>query len=122
MKTISLLSVLLYVTLSGCSGLSDSKDSTIVTPTQNKSLEAISPTNQTKKSGMMQNSLNGWLKTEWTPTVEKNETIKKMDENTSRDFTLQEYVNKAKVYVKEAPASTTPSQVEQMKSMPVIGK
>ena len=70
----------------------------------------------------MQKSLDNWLQTDWTPTVEKNETIKKMDENKSRNFTIQEYVDKAGAYIKNKPASDKPSMKEQMDKLPVIGK
>lgn len=92
-----------------------------VTPTQNKELNAISPTNQDKKDGAMQKSLDNWYEKEWTPSIEKNETIKKMDENKSRNFTLQEYVDKAGTYIKNKPKSDEPSMKEKMDAIPAIG-
>lgn len=93
-----------------------------VTPTQNKELNSVSPTNQTKKDGAMQKSLDTWLEKDWTPTVEKNETIKKVNEDKDRNFTLQEYVDKAGAYLKNKPKSDEPSMKEKMDKMPVIGK
>ncbi|WP_345992415.1 hypothetical protein [Sulfurimonas sp. HSL-1716] len=94
----------------------------IVTPSQNKELNAVSPTHQNKKDGVMQKSLDAWIEKEWTPTVDKNETIKKMDENESRNFTLQEYVDKVGAYIKNKPKSNEPSMKEKMDKLPVIGK
>lgn len=94
----------------------------IITPTKNEALNKVSPSNQEKTDGAMQKSLDNWLKTDWTPTVQKDEQIKKVDENESRNFTLQEYVDKAVAYSKNKPASTEPSNVEQLSKMPVIGK
>ncbi|WP_345979445.1 hypothetical protein [Sulfurimonas sp. HSL3-2] len=92
-----------------------------VAPTQNKALNSVSPTNQEKKDGAMQKSLDNWLEKEWTPTVEQNETIKKMNEDKNRNFTLQEYVDKAGAYIKNKPKSDEPSMKEKMDTMPVIG-
>ncbi|MBU0631160.1 hypothetical protein KKA17_00800 [bacterium] len=94
----------------------------IITPTKNKELNTISPSHQDKEDGKMQKSLDNWLENDWTPTVEKNETIKKMDENESRNFTLQEYVDKVGAYIKNKPKSNEPSMKEKMDKMPVIGK
>ena len=92
-----------------------------VSPTQNKALNNVSPTNQEKKDGAMQKSLDTWLEKEWTPTVHKDEEMKKIDENKSRDFTLQEYVDKAGAYIKNKPKSDEPSMKEKMDAMPAIG-
>lgn len=92
-----------------------------VTPTQNRELNSVSPTKQEKKDGVMQKSLDTWFEKEWTPAVEQNETIKKMDENKSRNFTLQEYVDKAGAYIKNKPKSDEPSMKEKMDAMPAIG-
>jgi hypothetical protein len=43
-------------------------------------------------------------------------------EDNNRDFTLQEYVDKAGAYMKAHKDDHTESQVEKMSSMPVIGK
>jgi|FLOH01.1.fsa_nt_gi hypothetical protein len=43
-------------------------------------------------------------------------------EDKDRDFTLQEYVDKAAVYTKSHPADYESSNVKKLESMPVIGK
>ena len=69
----------------------------------------------------MQQSLDNWLKNDWTPTVEKDEKIKEINEDKERSFTLQEYVDKAVIYSNESNSSTEKSHVEEMKSLPAIG-
>ena len=93
-----------------------------VSPTKNEALSKISPLNQDKKDGAIQKSLDNWLTTVWTPSVDKNETIKKVDENQSRNFTLQEYVDKAVEYSKNKPDSNETSMKDKMDKLPVIGK
>ena len=137
MRVLGSIGLFTFVTLSlsGCSGhtlqdLADkhlnSKESTkkeeSVSATKNEALNKVSPINQNRNDGTMQKSLDKWLETDWTPTVQKDEKIKKVDANESRNFTLQEYVDKAVAYSKNKPASTEPSNVEQLNKMPVIGK
>ena len=137
MRHFKKLSMYISVTLilSGCSGhtlqaLADKhfnnkesvKTEETVSPTKNEALSKVSPLNQDRKDGAMQKSLDHWLETDWTPTVDKNETIKKIDENKSRNFTLQEYVDKAATYIKNKPDSNESSGVEKMSKLPVIGK
>ena len=132
MRLLSTVSVFTYVTLalSGCSGhtmqeYADKKfnhKEEIESPTKNEALTKVSPLNDGRSDGAVQKSLDGWLQTVWTPSVDKNETIKKMDENTSRNFTIQEYVDKAGVYIKNKPKSDQPSGVENMSKLPAIGK
>jgi len=132
-----ILTTFSLVLLSGCEG---SKPSA---PSQNKALDAVSPTHKTAKKGAMQNSLDSWLKDEWTPTVEKdkkiqekymtkkkpklvtnsdrNSTNKGYTENKERSFTLQEYVDKAAVYM-DAQGQSSESNVEKLDTMPGIGK
>ena len=93
-----------------------------VSPTKNKALTKVSPLNDGRADGVVQKSLDGWLQTVWTPSVDKNETIKKIDENTSRNFTIQEYIDKAGVYIKNQPKSDQPSGVENLNKLPAIGK
>jgi hypothetical protein len=45
-----------------------------------------------------------------------------MDENESRNFTLQEYVDKAVAYSKNKPDSNESSMKDKMDKMPAIGK
>ena len=95
----------------------------------------------------MQKSLNSWLENEWEPTISKDKEIQKKymqeekvqnkgEAQTSaketqeshfvdkedRNFTLQEYVDKASAYMKEKPNDYNSSNVHKMESMPVIGK
>jgi len=120
-----------------------------VAPSQNSDLNKISNSHGTEKPGLMQKSLDSWLKNEWTPTVNKDKKVqkkymKKVDadstnsnanteetnnnteekyvEDRERNFTLQEYVDKASAYMKAHPSDEKDSNVEKLKSMPVIGK
>ncbi|MEJ2414079.1 MAG: hypothetical protein P8Y22_02200, partial [Sulfurimonas sp.] len=90
------------------------------------------------------NSLDGWLKDDWTPSVEKDPEIQKKymkkkvvvkkgenntteekaeyTEDNNRSFTLQEYVDKAVAYQKTKPNDYNNSNVKKLESMPVIGK
>lgn len=114
--TITLTTITL-ISLSACS----SKD--IANPSQNEELNSVSVSSaQKEKDGMMQTSLDKWLKDDWTPTIEKSEKIKEIEKDKGRDFTLQEYVDKAEVYQEEKRPSTTKSHVKEMNSLPVIGK
>jgi hypothetical protein len=137
MRYLSTLSMFTFVTLtiSGCSGHSlqeladkhlnnqqESKKEEIVSPTKNEALTKVSPLNQNREDGAMQKSLDSWLDKVWTPTVQKDEKIKNMDQNNSRNFTLQEYVDKAVAYSKNTPDSNESSNIEKISKLPVIGK
>lgn len=92
-------------------------------PSQNPQLNTVSPSaTATSEGGTMQNSLDTWTKEEWTPIVEQNETIKAMNQDTNRSFTLQEYVDKAIIYHENKPKSDKPAHYEEMEKLPVIGK
>jgi len=92
-------------------------------PSQNSQLNAVSPSpTATAEGGAMQKSLDTWTKEEWTPAVEQNKTIKAMNEEKERPFTLQEYVDKAGVYIDNKPKSDKPAHYEEMEKLPVIGK
>ena len=133
----------LFILLSGCA--TDEP----VAPSQNSDLNKISNSNGKEKPGLMQKSLDSWLKNEWTPTVNKdkkvqkkylkkvniknidtnadmketsNATEEKYVENKERNFTLQEYVDKASAYMKAHPDDDKASNVKKLESMPVIGK
>ena len=69
-----------------------------------------------KKSGFLQEHLDNWLKDEWNPAV------KKKDKETSKRFKLQDYVDKASLYMKAHPSDYNHSNVKQMEELPVIGK
>ena len=100
----------------------EQKKEVFVAPTKNEALNKVSPSNQEKKDGAMQKSLDNWLEKVWTPTVQKDEKVKKIDANESRNFTLQEYVDKAVAYSKNKPDSNETSMKDKMDKMPVIGK
>ena len=137
------LTISALILLSGCA--TDAP----VAPSQNSDLNKISNSNGKEKPGLMQKSLDSWLKNEWTPTVNKDKkvqkkylkkvNIKKIDtnadiketsnateekyvENKERNFTLQEYVDKASAYMKAHPDDGKESHTKQLESMPVIGK
>jgi len=110
-----LLAVTAIVFLNSCSQVDGAN------PSQNKALNTLAGKTKKTKSGYMQQALDSWIKDEWTPTVEKNEAIKKKNENKSRRFTIQEYVDKAKVYSKEHSSTSSESHIKKINAMPVIG-
>jgi hypothetical protein len=136
--------IIITMAISSMFILNSCSSSSIVAPSQNSALNSVSSSGRETKTGFMQNSLNSWLKDEWTPTVTKDKEIQEKymkrseDSNTSaksaksdkseyvedkgRDFTLQEYVDKASVYQKSHPADYENSNVRKLESMPVIGK
>ena len=127
-QIITLHSLLIIIFLSGCTNSSQN-----ITPSQNSALNSISKSNAgTEKKGAMQKSLDSWLQEDWTPTVSKDKEIQKkyMQEEKSkhfvdkkeRNFTLQEYVDKASAYMKAKPNDYNSSNVHKLKSLPVIGK
>ncbi|MFT7861116.1 MAG: hypothetical protein ABXS93_09330 [Sulfurimonas sp.] len=135
---ITIISFITLVSLSGCTSNGG------VTPTQNNELNSVSPTSSNKKAGLMQNSLDNWLKNDWEPTVEQDPTIQKKymkeeavevkeqnntakqevkyTEKEDKPFTLQEYVDKAAAYQKAKPNDYNNSNVKKMESLPAIGK
>ncbi|MCX6052614.1 MAG: hypothetical protein NTZ60_08900 [Campylobacterales bacterium] len=119
MKNLTALTFLTFALLS----LSSCSSSPTVNPSQNKALNSVSTSNQaTHIKGTMQNSLDTWLEKKWTPTVEKNETIKVKNEDKGRDFKIQEYVEKIEVYKKENNSSVEESHIQKINTLPVIGK
>ncbi|OHE00044.1 MAG: hypothetical protein A2W82_05580 [Sulfurimonas sp. RIFCSPLOWO2_12_36_12] len=91
-------------------------------PSQNKALNSVSGKKEKEQSGFMQQSLDNWVKEDWTPRVEKDETIKKKNEDDSRNFTMQEYVDKIAIYNKEQNSTLEESHTQKVNSMPIIGK
>lgn len=89
-------------------------------PSQNRALNEISGKEESK-NGHMQQALDNWIKSDWTPSVEKEESVKKINEDKNRDFTLQEYADKMALYNKEHSTTTTDSHSQKISSMPVIG-
>ncbi len=116
MKNLTFLSILFSTAffLNSCS-------SSKANPSQNNALNTITSSHKAK-SGAMQDSLDDWLKREWTPTIEKNQKIKEKNLNKSRDFTLQEYVDKSVIYIQDTNKSYENSHSKRINSMPVIGK
>jgi hypothetical protein len=130
--------------LSGCGS------SKVVAPSQNSALNNISKSSAAKeKKGAMQNTLDNWLHDTWEPTVSKDPEIqkkymKKVEKTSTKEkshnsdsqnisktnyvekedkpFTLQEYVDKAKAYMKAKPNDYEHSNVKKVESLPVIGK
>lgn len=94
-----------------------------VNPSQNSALNTISPSqSQNDGNGLLQKKTDTFIKEDWTPTIEQNSTIKVINEDSSRDFKLQEYVDKAEVYLDAQPDSNKTSHKEKMDKMPAIGK
>jgi len=118
MKNLNLLSlsIITLIILSSCSSNAG------IAPSQNKSLNrtTISTAGQ-ESEDTIQKSLDKWLKNDWTPTVEKNETIKTNNKDKSRDFTIQEYVDKSEIYIDKSDSNYENSHSQKMNSMPVIG-
>lgn len=130
-SSLLLFSSLFFVT--GCS------NTATVAPSQNSSLQAISPsTTAVAQGGAMQRSLDTWLKEEWTPMSEPATQATAPDSNTTTTtvvtqkvdeapFTLQQYADKWKVYHENkekmnANKPKEPSNVEKLDKLPVIGK
>lgn len=102
----------------GCSSREVSK-----TPDKSLRMNGITETSITKKSYFMQNLLDDWLENDWEPTVKKDEEIqKKYEDNKTKSFTLQEYVDKIGAYQKAKPNDYNTSHQHQMDALPVIGK
>ncbi len=86
----------------------------------------------------MQRHLDSWLQNDWRKGTEQFEVSGKKaaaqsekrvrereDQNSSgeeKTFTLQYYVDKIKYYSEHKKKSSAPSHVEEMETMPVIGK
>ena len=68
-----------------------------------------------KKSGFLQEHLDNWLQKDWDPAV------KEKDKETSERFRLQDYVDKASLYMKAHPSDYNNSNVKKLEALPVIG-
>lgn len=115
MKNIS-ISIITLLFLTSCSKVGGAN------PSQNEALKSISGVQEKKESGSMQKSLDSWLEKTWTPSIQKDENMKKIDENKERDFKLQEYVDKMNIYNKENNSSSDNSHAKKLDSLPVIGR
>ena len=69
-----------------------------------------------KKSGFLQRHLTSWLEKDWNPAVREK------DKETSERFRLQDYVDKAALYMKAHPNDYNNSNVKKLDALPVIGK
>lgn len=115
MKNI-ILAISAIVLLTSCSKVDGAN------PSQNKALSSVSGKKEKEQSGFMQQALDSWVKEEWSPRVEKDETIKKKNEDENRNFTMQEYVDKIAIYNKEQNSTLEESHTQKVNSLPVIGK
>jgi len=70
------------------------------------------------EKGYLQSHLDDWLKNDWEPTV----AVKESEANNSKGFKLQDYVDKAAIYMKAHPSDENNSNVKKMETLPVIGK
>ena len=116
-----------------------------VSPSQNSSLHAVSPsTTAASEGGMMQRSLDGWLKEEWSPltktapvtttttmpdgkVVTETKMVEVPEPVDNEPFTLQKYADKWKVYNENKAKMMEgkpkePSNIDLVNSLPVIGK
>lgn len=116
-----------------------------VSPSQNTSLHAVSPsTTAASEGGMMQRSLDGWLKEEWSPltktvpvtttttmsdgkVVTETKMVEVPEPVDNEPFTLQKYADKWKVYNENKAKMMEgkpkePSNIDLVNSLPVIGK
>jgi hypothetical protein len=115
-----------------------------VSPSQNSSLSSVSPSaTATSQGGLMQESLNAWLKEDWIPNTTTNaaQTPKTTSNGSApaaasidptvitdeKPFTLQSYADKWKVYHenKEKINAGKPkeaSHIDAVNALPVIGK
>ena len=113
-----------------------------VSPSQNPSLQAVSPnTAATSEGGVMQRSLDTWLKDEWTPlttpkaaqqskegttkNTEVASTTSKVEDE--KPFTLQSFADKWKVYHENEAKMNEgkpkeASHIDAVNALPVIGK
>jgi hypothetical protein len=99
------------------------KPVTTSTPSQNQELHRVSPMPvAASEGGAMQESLDKWTEEEWTPIVEQDEKMKKVNQDEERPFKIQEYVDKAMIYHANKPESGEPSHKEHLDTLPVIGK
>lgn len=86
-------------------------------------LESISPSKPARsEGGLLQEHLDSWMDEEWTPATEQDASVKAMNEDDGRPFTLQEYVDKIDVYLDSKSDEEGASHKERMDALPVIGK
>lgn len=146
------LSLFLISLVSGCSGHvlgdivdGDTQDAATIPPSQNSALQSISPSTTAsdahEEHRIMQKNTNAWLNGEWKMFTESNtSTTEERQSNVENktDYTvrtaddinssgLQYYVDKAGIYLEnkkrhDANRTKAPSHVEQIDTLPGIGK
>jgi hypothetical protein len=113
--TLTLTPLFLSFVLGACS------QQNAVAPSQNAALNSVTKSSASTQKGSMQNAVDKWIEKEWTPSVEKNTTIQKINRDKERSFKLQEYVDKMEVYNKESNQTSKSSHTQKVNSLPVIG-
>jgi len=94
---------------------------TQATPKQKSALEKYSPTATDKKEkGILQIQLDKWLQGEWQSSIDKNETLKKRENDKSRSFKLQDFVDKAVNYYHLHKDDNRSSHQDSLQKLPVI--
>lgn len=131
-----LLFVTIILIFGGCSTANQPS------PSQNPALNSVSKSTAAKeKKGLMQESLDSWIHDDWeknTKDFEEKKSVheKKQEQKTvkqqeksirqRRDSSekgfLQHYVDKAVYYNEKTKKETSPSHVEELNSLPAIGK
>ncbi len=151
MKILKTVQFFIPLTLSaglfyGCSGnvLSHTSNgnSVKVPPSQNSALQSFSPSTTAsddhKEYRAIQKNTNEWIKNEWEPLTEGNNTITKSNKNYSsitqdaaledsnNSVNLQQYVDKAGLFIenkktRDANKTKAPSHTEKISKLPGIG-
>ena len=118
------------------------EDTVLTSPEQSKKIETTNPSlkqgpasdiawSRTYKNedGALQKGLDQWIKEDWDPSFEGNNTQTAKDANATHSFTLQHYYDKSQVYLKkqedqrrEAGEDKEPAHYEKVNALPVIGK
>ena len=117
-----------------------------VAPSQNESLNKVSASGKHAKTGIMQSTMEKWFEEEWDPAVANDKEIQHKymkpqkkgkkalksgtteheevvyEEDKERNFTLQEYVDKAAAYQRAHPSDYEHSYTKSLETLPVIGK
>ena len=129
----------------GCSGdaytYADNVNRAKVPPSQNSALQSLSPSKTAsddhKAYRHIQKSTNEWIKNEWEPLTECNNTITKSNKNyntvtqepalddANSTANLQHYVDKAGLFIenrkiRDANKTKAPSHTEKISKLPVI--
>ena len=129
----------------GCSGNAYSHindgNSAKVPPSQNSALQSFSPSKTAsddhEQYRVIQKSTNEWIKNEWEPLTEHNNTITKSNKNpdsvtqapaledSNTTANLQQYVDKAGLFIenkkiRDANKTKAPSHTEKISKLPGI--